>query len=222
MAKVIFITATGTDIGKTYVAALLVKKMRNLGLNCGYFKPVLSGAKNINGILVPEDAKYVIDNSGLNVLPSDCVSYCFEDAVSPHLAAKLKGIIIDKSKILEDYNKHMQHYDYLVVEGAGGITCPLVIDERSYLLSELIKDMIADVIIVADAGLGTINSVLLTVEYAKKQNIGIKGIVLNNYNDNFMCRDNKETIEKLTGIDIIATVQNGDTDIDIGEFIFNE
>ena len=49
MTKGIFITATGTDVGKTYVSALIVKKLRELGINCGYYKPALSGAEFING-----------------------------------------------------------------------------------------------------------------------------------------------------------------------------
>ena len=49
MTKAIFITATGTDVGKTYISGLIVKKLRALGYNCGYFKPALSGAEIING-----------------------------------------------------------------------------------------------------------------------------------------------------------------------------
>ena len=89
--KSVFITATGTDVGKTYVSALLVKKMRNLGYNCGYYKPALSGAiRQSDGSLLPGDCDYVLKTSGLEVTPMDCLTYCFEEAVSPHLAAARK------------------------------------------------------------------------------------------------------------------------------------
>ena len=217
MTKCIFITATGTDIGKTYISALIVKKMREEGLNCGYYKPILSGA--INGI--PGDCKYVTETAGLNCNPMDCLTYCFEEAVSPHLAAKRQNIVISKEKILEDFKSKQQEYDYLLIEGAGGITCPINI-ENKYLMNDLIKDMGADIVIVADSGLGTINSVLLTVEYAQKRNLNIRGIILNNYKDNFMYEDNVISIEKLTGLNILTTVQRNDTDIKINKKIFKE
>lgn len=217
MTKCIFITATGTDIGKTYISALIVKKMREEGLNCGYYKPILSGA--VNGI--PGDCKYVTETAGLNCNPMDCLTYCFEEAVSPHLAAKRQNIVISKEKILEDFKSKQQEYDYLLIEGAGGITCPINL-ENKYLMNDLIKDMGADIVIVADSGLGTINSVLLTVEYAQKRNLNIRGIILNNYKDNFMYEDNVISIEKLTGLNILTTVQRNDTDIKINKKIFKE
>ena len=217
MTKCIFITATGTDIGKTYISALIVKKMREEGLNCGYYKPILSGA--VNGI--PGDCKYVTETAGLNCNPMDCLTYCFEEAVSPHLAAKRQNIVISKEKILEDFKSKQQEYDYLLIEGAGGITCPINI-ENKYLMNDLIKDMGTDIVIVADSGLGTINSVLLTVEYAQKRNLNIRGIILNNYKDNFMYEDNVISIEKLTGLNILTTVQRNDTDIKINKKIFKE
>ena len=217
MTKCIFITATGTDIGKTYISALIVKKMREEGLNCGYYKPILSGA--VNGI--PGDCKYVTETAGLNCNPMDCLTYCFEEAVSPHLAAKRQNIVISKEKILEDFKSKQQEYDYLLIEGAGGITCPINL-ENKYLMNDLIKDMGADIVIVADGGLGTINSVLLTVEYAQKRNLNIRGIILNNYKDNFIYEDNVISIEKLTGLNILTTVQRNDTDIKINKKIFKE
>lgn len=221
MTKCLFITATGTDIGKTYVSALIVKKMKELGFNCGYYKPVLSGAVRKNGELIPGDCKQVIDTSGLNCKPMDCLSYCFEEAVSPHLAAERQNIEISKNKILEDFDNKKREFDYLLIEGAGGITCPINL-KNNYLMNNLIKDMNTSIIIVADGGLGTINSVLLTVEYAQKRNIPIVGIILNNYKDNFMYEDNAKVIEDLTGIKILAKVKKNDIDIDINHTIFKE
>ena len=221
MTKCLFITATGTDIGKTYVSALIVKKMKELGFNCGYYKPVLSGAVRKNGELIPGDCKQVIDTSGLNCKPMDCLSYCFEEAVSPHLAAERQNIEISKNKILEDFDNKKREFDYLLIEGAGGITCPINL-KNNYLMNNLIKDMNTSIIIVADGALGTINSVLLTVEYAQKRNIPIVGIILNNYKDNFMYEDNAKVIEDLTELKILAKVKKNDIDIDINNTIFKE
>lgn len=217
VCKSIFVTATGTDIGKTYISALLVKKLRESGFNCGYYKPALSGAiKQPDGSLLAGDCDFVVKTAGLDVNPEDCVTYCFEEAVSPHLAAERLGVKIEKSKIKSEFEQRKKNYDYLVVEGAGGITCPFNMKEEILLLPDIIKALGLNVVIVADGGLGTINSVLLTVEYAKQQGINIKGLILNNFKeDNFMHLDNKKQIERLTGINVIATVKKGDEDLNI-------
>ncbi len=215
MSKNVFITATGTDIGKTYVSALIIKKMREAGLNCGYFKPVLSGVSEENGKLTESDCNYVVKTAKIPVTPEECVVYWWKEAVSPHLASLRAGDRINIEKIKEIYKEKTQQYDYLLTEGAGGITCPLKLENgEKYLLKDLIKELSTGIIIVADGGLGTINSVLLTVEYAKNNNIPIEGIILNNFiPDSFMHQDNLKQIEYLTGIKVIATVEKGQKDI---------
>ena len=224
MAKKIFITGTGTDVGKTYISALIVKKMRDSGFDCGYFKPVISGVTEMCGKLVDSDANYVIQFADISDNPENCVSYWWKEAVSPHLAAKRANQEIDIDKIKYDFSLINKKHDYLLIEGAGGITCPIKIDkDEKYLLKDLIWELGLSVIIVADAGLGTINSTLLTVEYARENGIEIEGIILNNYeSDNFMHWDNLEQIEALTGINVVATVSHGSSDIMLLEGLFKE
>ena len=222
MSKNIFITATGTDIGKTYVSALIVKKMRDAGYNCGYFKPVLSGVVEKNGKLVESDCNYVAETAKIPANADDCVTYWWKEAVSPHLASQRANQNIEIEKIKQDFIKKQAEYDYLLVEGAGGITCPLRLQNgEKYLLKDLIKELGTNIIIVADGGLGTINSVLLTVEYAKQNDINIEGIILNNFDaDSFMHQDNHKQVEYLTGIKVIATVKPHQIDINLLEKYF--
>lgn len=224
MAKKIFITATGTDIGKTYVSALIIKKMREAGFNCGYYKPVLSGVFELGGKLVESDPNYVIDVAKIPTTADECVSYWWKEAVSPHLAAKRVNQKIDIDKIKYDFSQMNKKYDYLLIEGAGGITCPLKIEkDEKYLLKDLIWELGLSTIIVADAGLGTINSTLLTVEYARANGIEVEGIILNNYeSDNFMHWDNLEQVENLTGVNVIATVSRNSNNIVLLEGLFKE
>lgn len=214
MTKGIFITATGTDVGKTYVSALVVKKLREIGLNCGYFKPALSGAEIIEGRLVPGDCDYVFKTSGINADPMDYVSYVFKTAVSPHLASEIEKNPIKIEKIKSDFQRIKKDYDYLVVEGAGGIICPFNLGKDKLMLPDVIKALGLDILVVASASLGMINSTVLTIEYAKQQGINVKGIILNNYDEtDFMQRDNKNQVENLTGVKVVATVKQGDTSI---------
>ena len=212
--KGIFVTATGTDVGKTYVSALLVKALRELGVSCGYYKPALSG---LNSSCV-NDVEYVSNVSGGDFTLENNVSYSFKEAVSPHLAADRAGVNILLDKIIADYLNLANMYDYIVVEGAGGITCPFNLSDKPLLLPDVILALGLDVLIIADGGLGTINSTLLTCEYAKSKGLNVKGIVLNNFDaDNFMHNDNLAQVERLTGVNVIATVKNNDSKLEIEE-----
>ena len=224
MSKNIFITATGTDIGKTYISALIVKKMREEGYNCGYFKPVLSGVEENEGKLISGDCNYVVETAKIPTTADECVSYWWKEAVSPHLAARRQQEEIKIAKIRKDFEGASNKYDYLLIEGAGGITCPLRLENgEKYLIKDLIKEFNTGVIIVADAGLGTINSTILTVEYARNYGIKIEGIILNNFNsDSFMHQDNLKQVEYLTGINVVATVEKGQKNIKLLKDLFKE
>ena len=220
MTKGIFITATGTDVGKTYISALIVKAMRESGLNCLYYKPALSGAEVIDGNLVAGDCDYVLKKSGINKNPNDYVSYIFKPAVSPHLASEIENNPIKLDKILSDFERIKSECDYLLVEGAGGIVCPFSLKGDKLLLKDVIKALELDIVIVAPASLGTINSTVLTVEYARQNGINIRGIILNNFDENdFMQVDNKKRVEELTGVKVIATVKADDKNISLDKIL---
>lgn len=223
MTKAVFITATGTDGGKTYISALIVKKMRELGYNCGYFKPALSGAEIIDGKIIPGDCNYVLKQAGIDAPPENYVSYVFKKAVSPHLASEIENNPIKIEKIKSDFARIKKEFDYVVVEGAGGIVCPFNLGKEKLMLPDVIKTLGLDIVIVASASLGTINSTVLTAEYAKNNGIKVRGIILNNYDENdLMQKDNKIQVEALTGIKVIAAVKKGEKDIKNLSNIFKE
>lgn len=223
MTKGIFITATGTDVGKTYVSALLLKYLLKSGLNAGYYKPVLSGAIQNNGKIIPGDCEFVLKFAGLNLPPQNYVSYIYKEPISPHLAAQIENNPVELSKIVSDFSNIKKQFDYIIVEGAGGIVCPFRLDNQKIMLPDVIKALGLDIIIVASAALGTINSTFLTVEYAKNCGINVRGIVLNNYDENdIMMRDNLKQIETLTGVKVIAVVGKNAQDIDFNMEIFKE
>jgi len=209
MEKGIFITATGTDIGKTYVSSLWIKELKKRGSSAGYFKPVLSGAQTKkNGRMIDSDVHYVCKTAGILKNPEELVSYAFKMAVSPHLAAKIENKPIKKEKIFSDFQRVSKEYDYMVVEGCGGIACPIYLEEETILLTDLVQMLGLEILIVASAELGTINATILTAAFAEKHKIPIKGIVLNRFQKgNFLHEDNRLQIERLTDISVIAVVQ---------------
>jgi len=210
IANGIFITGTGTDVGKTYVTALIVKWLKNIGKDVAYYKAAISGAKTVE----ESDAGYVRRISGIEQSDESLVSYLFDEAVSPHLAAKHMNTAIDPERIKEDFEAVKKEHETVIVEGSGGIVCPIRWDEeKKILLKDIVKELGLPVLIVADAGLGTINAVVTTVEYIKNEGIEILGIILNRYSGDDMQRDNAKMIEEITGYPVVARVETGAQDI---------
>lgn len=218
MGKALFITGTGTDIGKTYVTALIVKKLRDAGLRAGYYKAALSGAiPDKSGRLQAGDALYVNRVANIGEKQENLVSYIYKEAVSPHLAAKINHQPIDFDRVAADFTRAKAKYDYLTMEGSGGIICPLRWEETMHAgLDDLIKRLALGVLIVADAGLGTINSTVLTIEHLRARHIPIRGVIFNHCRpDDIMQNDNAKMITAMTGIKILAFVKEGDTELDM-------
>ena len=228
MSKGLFVLGTGTDIGKTYVTGLLLKCLRENGYDATYFKAALSGAiRDENDNLIPGDAVEVLAMANLEEDTDFLVPYIYETAVSPHLASHIEGNPVDLKKVKEAYDKVREKYDYILMEGSGGIVCPIRYEgkgnEKNIMLEDIIKYLGLDVILIADAGLGTINSIVTTVEYLKNRDIHVCGIIMNNYKDELMENDNIKMVEDICDVDVIAKVYQNDTnlqlDVDTKELI---
>ena len=125
---------------------------------------------------------------------------------------------MDLNKIKDDFKSVCHKYDYVTVEGSGGIICPIRWDNSEHiLLEDIIKTLELNTIIIADSGLGTINATVLTTEYLKSKNIGIKGIILNHYTGNHMQKNNMDMIQELTGVPVIECVAPNDKNINISK-----
>ncbi len=217
MSKNLFITGTGTDIGKTYVTALILKKLKENGKSAAYFKAAMSGNdKDSNGDLIPGDALHVKNISKISQEIEEMCPYIYENAVSPHLASRVEGNPVKLNVVKEKFYEVCSKYDYVTMEGSGGIICPISFDEEKIQLEDIIKELDLSCLIIADAGLGTINYVVLTAEYMKNKGIPIKGIIFNHYHEgNVMEEDNIRMCEYLTGLKVLACVKDSDTDINI-------
>lgn len=208
--KALFITGTGTDIGKTYVSAALAKAMTNKNFNIAYYKAAVSGADSIES----SDAGYVSLQAQLKQKTSSLLSYLYKKPLSPHLAARGEHHFASLDKIKADF-RNLADYDYVLVEGAGGIICPVVWEENSKLMyTDIIKALNLSVMVVADAGLGTINHTVLTLRYLKQLGIKIQGVILNRYDaDSLMHRDNLFMIEQLSKVKVAAVLAENSQDL---------
>ncbi len=217
MSRGLFVTATGTDVGKTFVTALIIKKLREEGYSAGYYKAALSGVEKSEKGISESDAGYVKRIAGLDTAIDDLVGSVYENAVSPHLAAQIEGNPVEMDEVKAGYRNALSKYDYVTMEGSGGIMCPIRYDDKTHIfLEDIIRELDLPVIVVADAGLGTINAVVLTIEYMWHRNMQVKGIIFNHFHPgNVMEEDNKKMVEAITGIPVIAFVKENDSEIDI-------
>lgn len=217
MSKSLFIIGTGTDVGKTYISGLIVKKLKESGAAAAYYKAAMSGnERRADGSLIPGDAVSVKTMSGIDQSLEEMCPYVYERAVSPHLASRLEKNPVELEEVVETYRRLCEKYDYITLEGSGGILCPLRFDERELYLPQVIKACDADCLLVADAGLGTINSVGLTAFYMKEHGLRLKGIIFNHYcPGDFMQEDNRKMCECLSGVPVVAFVREGDTRLEL-------
>lgn len=215
MNKKLFITGTGTDVGKTYVTGLILKKLRESGKEAAYYKAAMSGnVRDLDGRLIPGDALQVKTMSGIGQPLESMCPYVYEAAVSPHLASRMEGNPVQLTLVRQAFQQVCRQYDYVTMEGSGGILCPLRFDGEKLLLDDLVKELDLSSLIVADAGLGTINSVALTAAYMRAKGLAVKGIILNNFHPgDTMEEDNRFMCEAMTGLKVLACVRRGDTEL---------
>ena len=217
MSKALFVTGTGTDTGKTYVTGLIVKKLQEAKKNPAYYKAAMSGNdRRPDGTLIPGDALAVQTMSGIDQSLTSMCPYVYEHAYSPHLASRLEGNPVVMEVVKHGFADVAADYDYVTVEGSGGILCPICFDEAKIQLEDVVKELRLSSILIADAGLGTINSVVLTAEYMKTHGLPLKGIIFNHYHPgDVMEDDNIFMCEHMTGLPTLAKVQDGDTELDM-------
>ena len=215
MSKALFVTGTGTDTGKTYITGLIVKKLQEAEKNPAYYKAAMSGnVRRLDGTLIPGDALAVQTMSGIKQSLTSMCPYVYEHAYSPHLASRLEGHPVVMEVVKQGFADVTDSYDYITVEGSGGILCPICFDEAKIQLEDVVQELHLSSILIADAGLGTINSVVLTVKYMKAHQLPLKGMIFNHYHPgDVMEDDNIFMCEHMTGLPTLAKVQDGDTEL---------
>lgn len=182
----IFITGTGTDVGKTLIASIVTE-----ALQADYWKPVQAGFANGTDSLRIRD---LISNDQTKIHPE---LYLLEMPASPHLSAPAEGKEIKIKEIIHHLPKTKNQ---LIIEGAGGLMVPL---NKHKLILDLIKKLNAKVIIVSKNELGSINHSLLTAAVLKKEKIPVLGWVFTEEYKNY-----EEEIGEWSGYPVIASVKH--------------
>ena len=187
MQQPIFITAIGTDVGKTIVSAIITE-----ALQADYWKPVQAGFYDGTDALTVKD---LISNNKTIIHPE---VYKLSLAASPHISARIEHVKVDLDLINKTYRKLEIGNRRLIIEGAGGLMAPL--NENEFVI-DLIQKLNARVILVSRNYLGSINHSLLTATICKQKNVDVIGWV---FNDQYM--DYEEEIVQWTGLPKIFSI----------------
>jgi dethiobiotin synthetase len=172
----LFITGTDTGIGKTYVAAGIVRLLRAQGVRVGAYKPTASGSEPGSVGPVWGDVERLHSALGGEFPREAICPQCWHAAVAPPVAARFEGKRIDAALLRRGADWWRERVDLLVVEGAGGLLSPLAETET---VADLAVDLGFPLLIVARLSLGTINHTLLTIEAAQARHLTVAGILLN-------------------------------------------
>jgi dethiobiotin synthetase len=202
-----FVTGTGTEVGKTVVAAVLARAQASRGRRVSVFKPAVSGLDHYpsaGGGAGWERAAELPDHELLRLAAAseqsddEIAPYRYRPVVSPHLAAELAGEEIEPERLRAAALAAAGASEVMVCEGVGGFLVPLAGD---YLVRDFARELSLPVVIVASPGLGTINHSLLTIESVRAAGLEVGAVVLNPWPQapSPMEESNRETIARLGG-----------------------
>lgn len=174
--KKLLITGTDTDVGKTWVSQLILKQLSANQFRVGAYKPACSGAcLAADGTSTWSDVDLLHSAIDLGTKELVCPQ-TFHAALAPNVAAELEGSTIDDQLLRSGCLAWESIADLLLIEGAGGLCCPL---SNSTSVADLAQELAAPIVIVAANRLGVINHTLLTVEVARSRGLKIAAVVLN-------------------------------------------
>ena len=219
-ARGIFVTGTDTGVGKTVVACALVRGLREGGARVAVMKPVASGAFRTPEGLRNTDALALMEAAGpaRSDTYDEVNPYCFEPAISPHIAAREAGIDVDTSMIRQKYDRLSADADWVVVEGAGGWYAPI---NEHQTMADLAWALSVPALLVVGLKLGCLNHAQLTRLGVESHGVRLAGWVVSGI-DRHMTRveANLETLERLFGEPPLAVVPHlaaGTDSIALGE-----
>ena len=220
----LFITGTGTDVGKTTVTAALAGALRRMHVRVGVCKPIASGcpkdadrANHPGDILTDDDylapdAEIAAYAAGLDPTDPSLLPYIapvrYGAPVSPRLAAEVEGRPTDWARVGAALDWWQENCDVLLVEGSGGWYVPL--DQHDFMIADLAAALRLPVIVVTTAGLGTLNLTLLTVHAVRDRNLAVAGMVINQvppeHQRDLALQSNLRELPRITGVPVRGTL----------------
>ncbi|MGB8166456.1 MAG: dethiobiotin synthase [Chthoniobacteraceae bacterium] len=199
----LFLTGTDTNVGKTYVAARLIRALRCEGVDAVGFKPICCGGR--------EDAELLHAASDRALSLNDVNPVWLRPPAAPYAAAMIEGRSVDLALIRETFTRLRAAHPSIIVEGVGGWLVPI---ERDFAVRELARDFALPIAVVFANRLGALNHTLLTVESIRAAGLTCAGLIQNHPTDAApedaaALATNRPILEDLTGLPILFDLPFG-------------
>ncbi|WP_341267296.1 dethiobiotin synthase [Gordonia malaquae] len=213
-ARIVVVTGTGTDVGKTIAVAALAASARANGLCVGVCKPAQTGIAPGE----PGDLAVVTALAG-DVSTREPARY--PEPLAPETAARRAGLAyVTLDDVHSTVSDLAQTCDLVIVEGAGGVLVRLAPD---LTVLDLARDLGAQILVVTDPGLGTLNHTELTVREIRRAGLGVDGLIIGAWppQPDLAMTCNRDDLQRLTGVPIVATLPAGAGSLDPAAFQIN-
>ncbi len=203
----LFLTGTDTDVGKTYVAALLVRALRAQGVDAVGLKPLCCGGR--------EDAEVLHAAGGGALALNDVNPVWLRAPAAPYAAAMIENRAIDLALIRETFARLRAAHAAVIVEGVGGWRVPIT---RDFFVSDLAAEFALPVAVVVANRLGALNHTLLTIESIRACGLECAGVILNHTTPpdggpDLAVSTNRGILEDIAGVRILAEIGYGQTEL---------
>lgn len=205
----LFITGTDTDAGKTYVSSLIIKALREEGVDAVGYKPICCGGR--------EDA-YALQSASGGVVDLDEVNPCWmRSASAPYVAGMFENKELNIKNLLDGARTMATNHGLVLCEGVGGWKVPIT---KDYLVADFAKDLGWPVLLVVGNRLGALNHTALTIDSMRACGIEPVGMVFNNLSDELDTAEitNKGIAEEMTGVPVLTDVIHGQAEIEAWPF----
>ncbi len=198
----LFITGTDTGVGKTVVTAAILSWLQQQGGKVGVMKSIETGVDSECSSAANSDALFLKECGNLE---DDLAQICpirLKPAASPYQASLIENRSLHPETILSAYRQLSEKYDWILVEGVGGLKVPIT---REYSVLDLICELGLPAVVVARYQLGTLNHTLMTVDTLKQKGVPVRGIVFNQTEPgvlNSVEEDQPRLIAELSGVNV--------------------
>ncbi|MEI6535281.1 MAG: dethiobiotin synthase [Verrucomicrobiaceae bacterium] len=198
----LFVTATDTNAGKTYVTRLILEAFKSSGRDAVGFKPICCGTR--------EDSHALLSVSAEGLTLDEINPVWLKTPASPYAASLIENRLLNMESVMEAYHVLTHRFDHIMVEGVGGWEVPFA---PQYTAADFAQELDLPVLVVVNNKLGALNHTILTVRDILSRNMKCAGIVLNHVSDE---RDNasisnRRIIEDMLEVPVIGEVMHGET-----------
>jgi len=210
-AQGLFITGTDTGVGKTVVTAAILAHLQHQGQKTGVMKPIETGVDSECSSAANSDALFLMEVGNIKDSLAEVCPIRLKPAASPYQAALIENRSLQPETILSAYRTLSEKYEWMLVEGIGGVRVPIT---RDYGVMHLIRDLNLPVVVVARTQLGTLNHTLMTLETLQQKGIPVRGIVFNQTGPeapDAIEQDQPRLVEELSGTPVLGTFPYIDT-----------